>query len=382
SQCRGDIVGPYTGIMYAPEDPTHPKEISAATELAALTFRLPSQEAYRTGSMTFHDIDPQNLLSDYDKERYAMNSGGSGVTTLQNVSSYVKVPNSTSYSGMEAPELVDKGDDGTGTTPPPPGFDGKCNGSVFASTFLKNAPNLSPTTSDVPNVSPQVEGVYAALEDVTGLACEIFAGLHYNETGGTNAPNRSIISGRVLGENEPDVGKTYPPCEEGDTTFESCLPGLYESGVDAARIFIAHSGTSASNLDYYSSVRAFSRYTSPFYKNCGHKLTQYNDPYVVYPGFAQYCSDPLPYEGYDNLPLNLIDSEHSNMGLMSCGFHPDFGNYVDICPIEPEINYNNDPPTGPDGEDLIGPFDQWFRMGSATAAYRWYQAVTSSRAER
>lgn len=159
---------------------------------------------------------------------------------------------------------------------------GTCSKSGFG-PYVKGTPYIM----SVPNVSPEVAAVYAEAEKQTGVSCVALAAVHFME-GGNNAC-QSLISGRKIGEPEPDKGgKIY-------TT-------LLETAIDAANELKAKG---AANGNWEDLITAFSNYNGGGNSNCR------SDPPA-----SDYGHCPAQFSGEDDpYAMSWYDQNHASMFL-------------------------------------------------------------------
>ncbi len=153
--------------------------------------------------------------------------------------------------------------------------------------------------------------VYKKAEGETGVPWKVLAAIHFIE-GSCNA-NQSCVSGRKLGNNEPDLHgncsqnnvpgkpKPLPGGGCGFTTLEdSCIYGanhLKGKLVETRPITF----TLIDQL-----AKALGRYNGTGNANCN-KVNK----------FLPYC--PVPYEGYDHIyPFSKYDTIHETMYVVYC----------------------------------------------------------------
>ncbi len=105
-------------------------------------------------------------------------------------------------------------------------------------------------SSFVPNVTPELSAVYAEAEKQTGVSCVILAAVHFME--GSSRPCQSLISGRKIGDPEPDQnGKVY------NTLLESAIA----SGNELKK-------KGATGASYQNVITALSNYNGGGNSNC------------------------------------------------------------------------------------------------------------------
>lgn len=148
--------------------------------------------------------------------------------------------------------------------------------------------------------------VYKEVETTTGVMWEIVAGIHLIE--GSCGSQKSCVSGRAIGANEPDL---HGNCTQADTGIgkPNPLPGggcgftnLLDSCVYGANHLIGKIGKTPTTLEDFA--KALGRYNGTGNANCG------KTPFVG-------C--PPPYEGYDHIyPMSKYDDAHQTMYLVYC----------------------------------------------------------------
>lgn len=147
---------------------------------------------------------------------------------------------------------------------------------------------------------------YMQVAGQTGVAWEIVAGIHYVE-GGCVA-NKSCVSGRVIGTNEPDV---HGNCSSSNSGLgrPNPLPGggcgftdLLDSCIYGAEHLKGKIGGVPHTLADFA--KALGRYNGTGNANCG------RTPYG-------YC--PPSFEGDDHIhPMSKLDAKHNRMYLVYC----------------------------------------------------------------
>lgn len=156
-----------------------------------------------------------------------------------------------------------------------------CDGTLFAK--LGPPGNTTPEAHDYfssqikPLLTPQLIAIYAQAEQVTGVPCEILAGVHFEE--GDNSPSASLQNGGPLSGS------------------------LLASAIQAGNEIKAKVGGRISTWD--QAITALSRYNGGGNSNCGRGVP-YTGP----------CPPP---EGVDDLyPMAWIDPRHLVMYLIYC----------------------------------------------------------------
>ena len=152
------------------------------------------------------------------------------------------------------------------------------------------------------------ESVYKSASAQSGIPWEILVAIHYNE--GSCGQNKSLVSGRLIGTNEPDIvrgggcssGRSGPgipiPLATGGCGFNTLL----DSAIYAGNHLKGKIGKIPSN--FQELAKAFSRYSGGGNSNCG------STPYT-------YC--PELFEGEDDAyVINMFDQKHETMYLVYC----------------------------------------------------------------
>jgi len=166
------------------------------------------------------------------------------------------------------------------------------------------------TVNNVRNCLGNYE-VYKKVEAQTGVPWKVLAGIHFIE-GGCSA-QKSCVSGRLLGDNEPDLRgncsqnsapgkpKPLPGGGCGFTTLEdSCIYGANH----LKGKLVETRPLTFTQLDQLA--KALGRYNGTGNANCGKVQT-----------IMPYC--PVPYEGYDHIyPFKGYDSIHETMYVVYC----------------------------------------------------------------
>lgn len=156
-------------------------------------------------------------------------------------------------------------------------------------------------------VQSQVIPVYQQASARTGVPWEIFAAIHYVETGGSFNPNGSLISGRPLGTPEPD---------QGGQVYHSLL----DTALVAANVFKTNYGfQSGPFTDFRRLVSAFAGYNGTGNRQCNGAIPK---PQTNYSG----C--PASFLNEDHLyPLACFDERHKDMWKIYCADHQECQNY-------------------------------------------------------
>ena len=155
---------------------------------------------------------------------------------------------------------------------------------------------------------------YDTASTQTGMPWEILAAIHYIE-GGCGA-NKSLVSGRTIGVNEPDLATS------GGCTGTIVGPGVpiplpgggcgFSSLLDTAIYAALHlkgkvGGKNPSN--FQELAMAFSRYNGGWYEGQGNSNC----------GKTPYVSCPRLFFGEDNAyVMNMFDERHETMYLVYC----------------------------------------------------------------
>ncbi len=152
------------------------------------------------------------------------------------------------------------------------------------------------------------KSLYEVASSKTGIQWEILAAIHYNEGG--CGQNSSLVSGRAIGTNEPDIvrgggcssgvsGEGIPyPLPGGGCGFKTLL----DSAIYAGNHIKGKIGKVPSN--FQELAKAFTRYNGGGNSNCGK---------------TPYTNCPRLYEGEDDpYVMNFFDSKHETMYLVYC----------------------------------------------------------------
>jgi hypothetical protein len=153
--------------------------------------------------------------------------------------------------------------------------------------------------------------VYEKSAAATGVPWQVFAGIHYREGGA--ATGTSLVSGRPIGGNEPDV-VAGPGCSsEAPQGVDDGIPEPFSGGCKFASMLDSGiyggnllKGKVGENLNTFEDlVKALSRYNGGGNSNCG-KGVPYNG-----------C--PRLFEGEDDpYALNFFDAKHKPMYVIYC----------------------------------------------------------------
>ncbi len=165
-----------------------------------------------------------------------------------------------------------------------------------------------PDSSIIGQVSQclQNKSMYEEVAREVGVPWQIFAGVHFRE-GGCD-PTHSMVSGRIIGANEPDlhgacssqdIGRGKPiPLPGGGCGFSNWI----DSGIYGARLLIKKIGKVPSNVQELT--LALSNYNGGGNRNCGK---------TPYPN----CPPAFPRED-DMYVWNKFDARHTPMYLIYC----------------------------------------------------------------
>lgn len=155
------------------------------------------------------------------------------------------------------------------------------------------------------------EEVYKKSAVATGIPWQVFAGIHYREGGA--ASGTSLVSGRPIGGNEPDVVDGPGCSSDAPQGVDDGIPEPFSGGCKFASML--DSGLYGGNLlkgkvggeinSFEILVKALSRYNGGGNSNCG-KGVPYNG-----------C--PRLFEGEDDpYALNFFDAKHKPMYVIYC----------------------------------------------------------------
>lgn len=183
---------------------------------------------------------------------------------------------------------------------------GACNGELMAELIKGSAYENSMPPSDkqaaidalVGYITPELEEVYAEAEAQTGVPCEVIAGIHMVEATSRfrsgEAINYSVISGRRIGDPEPD---------QGGAVYASLL----ESAIAGAEL-LRDSKADGSIDSVEELIGALSLYNGGGNRNC--RDYAYAIPYGGCPRL--FVGEDDPYA------TSWLDAKHSNMYLLYC----------------------------------------------------------------
>lgn len=163
------------------------------------------------------------------------------------------------------------------------------------------------------SMHPENVAVYKQAEQATGIPWQVLAGKHYIEGGA--GPNKSLVSGREIGTNEPDIVRGGG-CSSGDTGPGKPVPvpggcgfnTLLDSAIFAGNHLKTKLSGGKAPQNFQELVEALSKYNGGGNRNCG------SDRNVPYP----HC--PREFFGEDDAyPMNWFDKKHEVMYLIYCG---------------------------------------------------------------
>lgn len=151
--------------------------------------------------------------------------------------------------------------------------------------------------------------IYEYASRLTGVPVSILAGIHVIEGGAE--PTRSLVSGRIIGQNEPDVVRVVKRCDKAQSVIGQPIAvsgggcgfaTLLDSAVYAGRVL--QSKTNGNLSSFERMVTALARYNGLGNSNCGR---------------TPYINCPRSYEGEDHpYPLNFFDTRHEDMYRVYC----------------------------------------------------------------
>ncbi len=153
-------------------------------------------------------------------------------------------------------------------------------------------------------------GIYEQAASHTGIAWPVLAGIHYRE-GGCGA-NKSLVSGRVIGTAEPDLGVNCSSLVGGAGKPKVVAGGCgFASLLDSAIYAGNHLKGKISKIPatHQELAKALSRYNGGGNSNC-RAVTPY-----------RYC--PPAFEGDDDLYVfnKNPDGKHEDLRLLYCADH-------------------------------------------------------------
>lgn len=158
------------------------------------------------------------------------------------------------------------------------------------------------------NKYPENIDIYKQAEQITSVPWEILSAIHYIE--GSSNPNQSLVSGRAVGANEPDVVRTGS-CSNSDTGPGKPIPTgdggcKFNSLLDTAIYAGNHLKQKIGGIpqSFQDIVTALAGYNGWGNTNCG------KTPYTNCP--PAFRGDDHPY------PMNYFDSKHEPMYIVYC----------------------------------------------------------------
>lgn len=175
---------------------------------------------------------------------------------------------------------------------------------VSAETFFQNT-SYPANLSSLGTICLQNKSIYLQASQETGIPWQILAGIHYKE--GSCDPNRSLVSGRIIGEDEPDINgncsqtvtKGKPYAFSGGCRFASVLDSALYAG---NLLKVKNSSKIPSTVPEL--VTSLSRYNGGGNYNCGQ---------------SPYSNCPALYYGEDDsYVMNLLDQRHARMYTIYC----------------------------------------------------------------
>lgn len=192
---------------------------------------------------------------------------------------------------------------------------GKCDGTKFAK-IIADSPWKEPTTAATQVVlnsamfvggklNPELEKVYAEIEQKTGVPCEVLAGHHFEEA-----------SSHFTDASDPEK---YSAANGGPVGEQGGFKATVES---AAKSVMRNSITNTPLL-----IKSMSYFNGGGNANCQSGFTGGNIPYTGCP--RQFIGEDDPYV------TNMIDTKHNSMYLLYCG---------DFLPCTPPKAYGTDRP--------------------------------------
>lgn len=155
---------------------------------------------------------------------------------------------------------------------------------------------------------PALIDAYKQAETATEVTWQILAGLHFRE--GSLNPNTSLVSGRPIGENEPDIvrgggcSSTYTPGEPVALPGGGCgFRTFTDSAIYAANHFKGKNGGNTPG-SFTELAKSLSYYNGGGNSNCN------KTPYQNCP--AQFIGDD------DTYVMNYFDAPHEEMYIVYC----------------------------------------------------------------
>lgn len=186
---------------------------------------------------------------------------------------------------------------------PPPAISGTVPSDLNGLVDMSEAPSQA-IVAEVQKCL-QNKDMYQQVAQVVGLPWQIFAGIHFRE-GGCD-PTHSMVSGRVIGANEPDL---HGACSSQDTGLGKPIPiaggcgfaTWVDSGIYGGRLLIKKIGRMPANVQ--DITLALSNYNGGGNQNCG------KTPY-------SHCPPAYPRED-DMYVNNKFSAKFTPMYLIYC----------------------------------------------------------------
>ncbi len=152
--------------------------------------------------------------------------------------------------------------------------------------------------------------VYEAVSRATGVPWQVFAGIHYREGGAD--PQKSIVSGRTIGANEPDV-VAGPGCS-------SSTPRGVDDGLpEPSGQFCVFSSLTDSGI--YGGILLKQKVDGNLnmFEDLAKALSYYNGGGNANCGTTPYGGCPKHFIGEDDTyVMNIFDDRHSTMYIVYC----------------------------------------------------------------
>lgn len=156
------------------------------------------------------------------------------------------------------------------------------------------------------------QAIYKQASSQTNIPWQYLAAIHYME--GNCNPNQSLVSGRVIGNPEPDVGKNN--CSSQVNQLGKPIPVKGGCGFTNLLSTAIYAGNHLSGKigkppqTQQELAKAFGRYNGIGNANCDPQTGRPRTPY-------QYC--PAAYEGDDHIyATSKLDAKHEFMYLRYC----------------------------------------------------------------
>lgn len=206
--------------------------------------------------------------------------------------------------------IVDSVSSDTTTNPEPSIYITSPGSTIPVDTFFPNP--LPPISNNVTTVEKNSvlgcldkQPMYKQAGAQTGLPWELLATIHYLEIG---CGSGSLVSGRAIGENEPDIGSCSSadsgpgkpiPLPGGGCGFSSQL----ESAIYAGNHLKGKIGKAPETFEEL--IKALGRYNGIGNANCGR--------------VSKYTNCPPFFENEDHIyPMNWFDARHDTMYVVYC----------------------------------------------------------------